>query len=518
MKAVPILGAARRIWVWGVLAGLGVTIGLAASAAGWRYGWSSWPPGGWSASAGNEAAKPSLRPIITGDCDHDHDHAAHEPKAAALLASDSQKAEGQLRTGAPAPRSDAGTLRSTDTGHRHDEADALKLGVQTQKSIGVQVSRVELKTFQRATTVPGMVVERPGQSTLDVTAPTTGVVTHIFPIQGQAVEPEEPLFEIRLTHEDLLQKQTEFLQSLEELDVLRREVARLEQVAEGGAIAGKTLLERKYDQQKQEAALRAQRQALLLHGLSSAQVSDIESQRTLLQSFVVKAPSVDMPTGSNGTARTYQVQEVRVSHGSYVPVGTTLCRLADYACLYVEGSAFEQDVPAVNGAAAEGTRVTAVMGSRTGGAAEMIDDLQILYLDDKVDPASRTFRFYVELPNRRLREDVGPQDRRFVYWQFRPGQRVQLRIPVETWPDRIVLPAEAVAQDGMEHYVFEFNEDHFDRRVVHVEYRDADWVVIANDGAIRPGVLVASSAAHQMQLALKNRAGGGVDPHAGHNH
>ena len=136
-----------------------------------------------------------------------------------------------------------------------------------------------------------MIVERPGLSTLDVTAPMTGVISRIFPIQGQAVEPDEPLFEVRLTHEDLLQKQTEFLQSLEELDVVGREVSRLEKVAEGGAIAGKTLLERKYEQQKQEAALRAQRQALLLHGLSAEQVSGIESERTLLQSLVVKAPS-----------------------------------------------------------------------------------------------------------------------------------------------------------------------------------------------------------------------------------
>ncbi len=91
-------------------------------------------------------------------------------------------------------------------------------------------------------------------------------------------------------------------------------------------------------------------------------------------------------------------------------------------------------------------------------------------------------------------------------------------MPVETWTERIVLPLEAVAQDGADCYVFEFNGDHFDRRAVHVEYRDQDYVVIANDGALRPGVMVAESAAHQMQLAMKNKAGGGPDPHAGHNH
>jgi len=29
---------------------------------------------------------------------------------------------------------------------------------------------------------------------------------------------------------------------------------------------------------------------------------------------------------------------------------------------------------------------------------------------------------------------------------------------------------------------------------------------------------VARTGAHQMLMALKNKSGGGVDPHAGHNH
>ena len=61
---------------------------------------------------------------------------------------------------------------------------------------------VELKPFERTMSVPGMVVERPGWSVVEVTAPMTGVVTRIYPIQGEAVRPGQPLFEVRLTHED----------------------------------------------------------------------------------------------------------------------------------------------------------------------------------------------------------------------------------------------------------------------------------------------------------------------------
>ena len=101
---------------------------------------------------------------------------------------------------------------------------------------------------------------------------------------------------------------------------------------------------------------------------------------------------------------------------------------------------------------------------------------------------------------------------------YRPGQRTQLLIPVETWSERIVLPVAAVVQEGAEAYVFTANGDHFDRRTVHVEYKNQLSVVIANDGSLFPGDAVALSGARQLQLALKNRAGGTIDPHAGHNH
>jgi membrane fusion protein, heavy metal efflux system len=111
-----------------------------------------------------------------------------------------------------------------------------------------------------------------------------------------------------------------------------------------------------------------------------------------------------------------------------------------------------------------------------------------------------------------------PGQPRYVEWRYKPGQRMQLRVPVEEWPERIVLPTEAVAQEGVENYVFRANGDHFDRQAVHVEHRDSQSVVIANDGALFPGERIAMSAAQQLQLALKNKAHGAIDPHAGHSH
>jgi hypothetical protein len=95
---------------------------------------------------------------------------------------------------------------------------------------------------------------------------------------------------------------------------------------------------------------------------------------------------------------------------------------------------------------------------------------------------------------------------------------MQLRVPVEEMPLQIVVPVDAVASEGAEMFVFQQNGSHFDRVPVHVKYRDQYSVVIDNDGSLFPGDVIAMRGAHQMQMALKNKSGGAVDPHAGHNH
>jgi multidrug efflux pump subunit AcrA (membrane-fusion protein) len=399
----------------------------------------------------------------------------------------------------------------------HSETNSLKLSQQARSNIGLKTAKIELQAFERTITIPGMIVERPGRSVVLVSAPLGGLVTKIYPILGEALQPGQKLFDIRLTHEELVQAQSEFLKTAEELDVIAKEVARIEHLAEGGAIPGKALLDRKYEQQRQEGILRAQHQSLLLHGLSDEQIQEILTLRKLLGSLTVSVPEEPDRAGDDHSQTIYQVQELNVQRGQQVNAGDPLALLTDHQQLLIEGNAFERDGAALAKAIELGSKVSAVISS-SGSDPLVVRGLDILYLSGKVEPESRSLHFYVTLPNHRLRETKSADGHRFVYWQFRPGQRVELQVPVEEWTDRIVLPADAVAQDGAETYVFQANGDHFDRRPVHVEYRDQFSVVIANDGAIFPGDVVATSAAPQLQMALKNKAGGGIDPHAGHNH
>jgi multidrug efflux pump subunit AcrA (membrane-fusion protein) len=213
-----------------------------------------------------------------------------------------------------------------------------------------------------------------------------------------------------------------------------------------------------------------------------------------------------------------QVQELRVEQGQHVTAGDVLFVLADHRELFIEGKAFEQDVQAVSKAVAEDWKVSAIIESKATRPEDIVSGLSVRYMANNVDPDSRSFRFYVTLPNRVLRENKASDGQLFLDWEFKPGQRVQVRIPVEQWKDRIVLPIEAIASEGTESFVFQANGDHFDRRPVHVEYRDQVWAVVANDGSLFPGDIVANSGAFQLQTAMKNKSGAAIDPHAGHNH
>jgi multidrug efflux pump subunit AcrA (membrane-fusion protein) len=365
--------------------------------------------------------------------------------------------------------------------------------------------------------VPATVTGRPGRTEIKVSAPMTGIVTRIYPIRGEAVPPGQPLFDLRLTHEDLVDTQSAFLETVEQLDVIKREVARLEEVTSSGAIAGKRLLERQYEQQQAEARLRAQLQAMILHGITEKQVDEIKTTRKLLQQVTIFAPQPVEASNNRTDEHLLQVSKVEVGPGQHVQAGDPLCVLSDHAVLYIEGKGFEEDSGELNDAANAGSPITAVIEAN-GKGPHTVSELKILYLENEVELESRALRFYMRLPNELVRNEQTEDGHRFIGWRFKPGQRVQLLVPVERWDNRLVVPVDAVVEEGAEQFIFQQNCGRFDRKRVHVEYRDQRWAVLGNDSCLLPGDVVVASGAYQMHLTMKNKAGGGVDPHAGHNH
>ena len=433
-------------------------------------------------------------------------------------------------------------------GHDHDHAgDSLALSPQARGNIGLTdeyIRPVKLETYRRTIRVPGLVSERPGRTRVQVSTPMAGVITHVHAVQGEAVSAGTLLFQIRITADALISTQTELLKTVGDLEVENREIARLSKATESGAIPQRNLLERQYAKEKLEVLLGAERESLRLLGLSDRQIEDIEKSRKLLSELQILAPHPDEHSdeelkltgtplhpaswhqpraGASQSERPGKsepplvLQEVRVHKGQTVAAGETLAVMADYSELYIEGQAFEQDLPLLANAANNGWKVKAVVET-AGEQASVLENLDLIYSANEIHADSRTLHFYVRLPNEIVRKVKTEDGATFVQWKHRLGQRLQVLIPVEEWPDRIVLPVDAVAKEGPDSFVFRQNGSRFDRVPVKVDYRDQSSVVLANDGSLFPREIIAFRGAHQMQMALQMQAGGGIDPHAGHTH
>jgi multidrug efflux pump subunit AcrA (membrane-fusion protein) len=443
-------------------------------AAAWATSGRWWPLVSGGASVGNVLTEDADDEHDDGDGDHAHDGAGHSPET------------------------------------------SVELSENALKNIGYRPVTVAVGDFERTVTVPAIVAEQAGRTQIRVTTPLTGIVTEISVVVGQAIEPGSVMFEVRLTHEEVVAAQRDLLLTSESLDIVGREIARLKSLGEG-VIAGKRVLEQQYEQQKLEAALLAGEQALLLHGLSQEQVAAIRKSEQLLRTLTIRAPAHTHVGEPCGDEHLFHVQQLSVTQGQQVKAGEELAVLADHCELLIEGRAFEDDAYRLREAARDGVQISAKTVA-DDGEAETVEGLKLLYLADHIDSESRAFHFYLRLPNQVVLDQTGAAGQRFLEWRFKPGQRMELRVPVERWKERIVLPADAVVDDGAEKYVYRQNGDRFDRVPVHVEYQDRESAVIASDGALFPGEVVAGAGAYQIDLALKNIAGSGVDAHAGHTH
>lgn len=393
---------------------------------------------------------------------------------------------------------------------------SIELSENGLKNIGFEPFTVESSHYDRELTLPAIVVERPGRSQFHITAPLTGIVTRIHAVTGEAITPAQPLFELRLTHEELVTAQRDYLRTAENLDIVNREIARLKSLGQG-VIAGRRVLEQEYEKQKLEASLHAGEQAMLLHGISESQIENILETRRLFRTLTVRAPEHEHNDGSCTADHLFQIQRLGVAQGEQVEAGRELAVLSDHCELHIEGMAFEDDAPQIRRAVQAGCKVTArlLVGDSPGATVE---GLEVLYVADQIDLESRAFKVYLRLPNEVALDKSTRDDKRFIEWRFKPGQRMQLSLPVETWEDQWVVPTTAVIDEGVETYVYRQNGDYFEQVAVHVLHRDQSSVVISNEGAFFPGDVIAGKGAYQMHLALKNKAGGGVDPHAGHGH
>ena len=423
-------------------------------------------------------------------------------------------------------------------GHAHAHKDQVKLSPQAQANLGLDkegaVDVLTPEPYWRKVLIPGAVVDRPGVSDRGVTSRVAGIVADIQARPGDTVKTGEPLFTIQLVSEFLQSTQTDLAKTSKDLAaaILKREqTAKL--VAKGSR-PGIDLIEEENQVNRFTTLVHGYRRQLLTFGLTPDQVARAEKGEAVTE-VVVNAPArlsalvpSALPTSQDGSSPAdllYEVQDLKVNIGDQVQAGQTLCLLANHQQLFVEGRAFKSEAKALAVAAEKGVEIQAEFADEAPGDWPKQGPLTIHHLSNQVDPATRTFAFYLALENQP--ETFTRHGQTHYVWRYRPGQRVRLKVPVEQLGDEkagfqvYVLPAGAVVREGPETFVFVQNGDLFVRKTVRVLYEDRVEAVVANDGAIGAGdFVVRTPAAAAINRALKAAAAGGEGGggHEGHNH
>ncbi len=408
-------------------------------------------------------------------------------------------------------------------------SEILELGASARKNLRLVTKAVRPTEYWRTIMVPGVVQDRPGISDRGVASPAVGAVAAIHAYPGDTVRPGDPVVTIRLFSEYLQSTQTQLFQSSQEIELLQREIDRLSRVATAGGISKSRLIELENDIQRQTTLVKATKQEMLNRGLSPEAIREVAGgnfvssidvvappPRTLQgetqsdgQPPVASASSVAADPASESLA--YEVQELVVELGQTVQAGQLIANLANHRFLYVVGHAFKREASVLEQAAEEGRAIEVEFSDDAPDLWSPLDQtFEIRHLSNAIDPASRTIAFFVPLAN--PSRSYFKAGETFLLWRFRPGQRTRIHVPIEKLENVFVLPAEAVAHEGPEAFVYRQNGDLFNQISVNILHADRRHVVIANDGRLKPGTFIAQNAGESLRRVLKSQSASGVQP------
>jgi len=181
-----------------------------------------------------------------------------------------------------------------------------------------------------------------------------------------------------------------------------------------------------FDDELEDPEVRAERDrfARARSGLEQAEVGLREAELDL-ERAIVRAPFAG------------RVADLRVVEGGYAAVGDELVTVVELDPIRVEARVLESELPSLEEGRAASVRFAALPGETFRGRVETVNPV--------VDPESRTARVTLSLPN--------PEGR------IKPGMYADLSLEALSFPDRVLVPREAVLERDRRTMLFVFEPD-----------------------------------------------------------
>ena len=221
-----------------------------------------------------------------------------------------------------------------------------------------------------------------------------------------------------------------------------------------------------------EALVQASRDRLRLWGIDDDQIARLEQSRSVETPLVVRSPV-------SGTV----VEKLAVP-GQYVTQGQDLYLLADLSRVWLQARIYEPDLGAVR----LGQEATATLDAMPGREFKG----RVRFIDPVVDPATRTARVRIELPN--------------ANGALKPGMFAHAELQLDLG-ERLVVPRSALLDTGTRQVVYVKTGDaSFAGREVRVGEHAGDLVEVVEGLAEGEEVVAAASFLVDSQSQLQTGA------------
>jgi RND family efflux transporter MFP subunit len=227
-----------------------------------------------------------------------------------------------------------------------------------------------------------------------------------------------------------------------------------------------------------ESLFEAAKRRLQLWNLSDDQIAHVLQTGTPLRTTTLFAPADGFVTTRNA----YENQRITSD--------TDLYTLADLSRVWVMADVFEADIPPIR----IGDRARVTLPNSTAAGIEA----RVSYIQPDVDPATRTLKVRLELPNPGLR--------------FKPEMYVDAEFQIPGTP-QLTVPADAVVDTGESQTVFiDLGQGYLEARAVRAGERRGDRVAIlsglkAGDRVVASGTFLVDSES-QLKAAAGAMTGG----------
>lgn len=368
--------------------------------------------------------------------------------------------------GMPAPPGQA-------AGAKTEEAVEVSLTPEAVERAGIKIAEAKAQLSGSGVTVPGTVMSNAYRDT-KVNALVGGIVRQVMVELGAEVHRGAPLAVIFSS--ELADAQMKYLSMRAMLEADHQKLERTQKLVRLGSASRQELEEVTAVHSGHETEVAAARQRLLLLGLSPERVARLETAPEVVSEVTVTSPADGLVIARS------------VNPGQVINAGLDLFVVTDLSTVWIIGDLYERDFSRVR----VGSAATITFPSMPDRAVKG----RVAYIDPRVDPATRTAKVRVEVPNRggelRLRM--------FVTMSIQTGttERIMVvpRAAVQTMGDRSVVYVPAEGEEGK-----------FVERTVRLGPPAGEFVPVL-DG-LKPGDKVVTDGSFYLRAeAARTRSGG----------